>query len=431
MKYDVLVAGGGPAGVAAAIASAREGARTLLIEKEACLGGMGTVGGVPAYGPFYDEDIELIGGIGQELLHKLMEDDLIPEKARNTRWYAIDSERLKRLLDEMVADNGVDILLHTYLTGVTGEDGHLLSVECVNKSGKFNIEADIFIDCTGDGDLAVMAGAGYEYGDEEGRVQAGTLCFKIAGFDTDAFLKYAQESGEDGNLSLAVARAKKDGAFVPNEMSVCGIGIYADGVASFNFGHVYNIRPLDSDGLTRAEMEARAALPRLMEFIRRYVPGAENAVLAASGPCIGIRESRRIVGRDRVTRADYDKRAKHADGIAAYNYPIDLHPPVPALWDEDKNKSLYVTSRYKHGESYDIPYGCLLPAGLSNVMVAGRCISSDRAMNASVRLMPICFGTGQAAGTAAALCTAEGIKPWDLDTDRLRDMLIANKCIIG
>ncbi len=430
MKYDVLVAGGGPSGVAAAIASARKGAKTLLIEKEACLGGMGTVGGVPAYGPFYDEEKPLIGGIGQELLHRLMENDLIPEDARNPKWYAIDSERLKCVLDEMVMESGCDLLLHTYLLGVRADEGKVYSAECVNKSGRFSVEAKVFIDCTGDGDLASMAGADFEYGDEEGRVQAGTLCFKIANFDSEAFLKYAKESGEDGNLSVAVAKAKKENAFVPGEISVCGMSIYAEGVATFNFGHVYDIKPLDIDGLSKAELEARSLLPELMRFIHGYVPGAERAVLASSGPRIGIRESRRIVGRDRINEDDYYNRAKHPDGIAAYNYPIDLHPPVQSMWEEN-DKRVYVTSRYSHGESYDVPYGCLLPRHLSNVMVAGRCISSDRAMNASVRMMPICFGTGQAAGTAAAMCVRDGIRPEELDTEKLRKRLIENECIIG
>ena len=430
MKYDVVVTGGGPAGVAAAVSSAREGARTLLVEKEACLGGMGTVGGVPAYGPFFDEELPLIGGIGQEILHKLMEEDLIPEGAENSRWYAIDSERLKLILDKLVVESGCDLLLHTCLTGVSIEGEKVTEAEFINKSGKFRVEATTFIDCTGDGDLAAMAGADFEYGDEEGRVQAGTLCFKIANFDTKAFLKYAQESGEDGNLHIAVARAKKDNAFVPKETFVCGMSIYAEGLATFNFGHVYNIRPLDKDGLTGAELEARALLPELMRFIHNYVPGAEKAVLASSGPRIGIRESRRIVGKDKVTEKDYFARAKHKDGIAAYNYPIDLHPPVPEMWDEDENKRVYVTSRYSHGESYDVPYGCLQPVHLSNVLVAGRCVSSDRAMNASVRMMPICFGTGQAAGTAAAICAKEGTDLGDIDISRLRDRLTENKCII-
>lgn len=428
MKVDVVVAGGGPAGVAAAVASARMGADTILIEHEGYLGGMGTKGGVPAYGPFFDEGDPVIGGIGLEILNTLKKNDMIPKQAPKTKWYAIDSERLKLVLDDITTDSNVKLLFHTDVIGVKCENGHIKNVECFNKSGRFNIEANIFIDCTGDGDLAVMAGAEYEYGDREGNVQAATLCFKVANFDTGRFLTYMNEEGEDGNLSKASERARANGEFIEHETKVGGIALYADGTATFNFGHVFNVKPLEIFGLSNAEIEGRRLLPKLLGFVNKYVPGGENAYIAQSGPSIGIRETRRIKGLAHTDENDYYSRAHHTDGIAIYHYPIDIHTATPKNKSADEEN--YHNSRYNHGEYYDVPYGCLLPQKLDNVLVAGRCISTDRAMNASIRIMPICFATGEAAGTAAAMCIKEQTMPKDVDTDSLRMHLASNRCII-
>ena len=432
-QYDVIVAGGGPSGVAAAIAAARNGCNTLLIEQEAYFGGMATLASVPAFGPFTNGEQDLIGGIGREILEELKKDgykspfyDRKPDRMEGIDWYPIDPEHLKRVMDHMVEYSGCDVLFHTTVTEVKSQDGTIKAVGVYNKGGFEWIEADYFIDCTGDGDLAAMAGAMWEYGDENGRVQAGTLCFRVANIDVKRFMDYVDQEGETGNLSVATNKAKRDGRFPLSETKVGGMSLQADGIAGLNFGHVYDLKPLDPWNKSQAEMEARRNLPELITFLREYVPGMERCVLASSGPYLGIRESRRIRGSYTLTKEDYKNRADFPDAIAYYSYPIDLHAAMPE--EGGKNEELYQNSKYNHGECYGIPYRCLIPIGLKNLAVAGRTISADRAMMSSVRIMSPCFATGQAAGTAAALgIKAGGIHLEAVDTVLLRKLLRGQK----
>lgn len=442
--YDVIVAGGGPAGVAAAIAAARNGCRTLIIEKEAFLGGMATLACVPAFGPYTNGETDLIGGIGREILENLKKEcyispfyDRKSDRIEGIDWFPIDPEILKRVLDRMVRESGCDVLFHTVVTGTKVMDRRIHEVCVFHKGGEECIRASYFIDCTGDGDLAAFSGARWQYGDEEGRVQAGTLCFRVAGIDVDRFMEYADREGENGNLSVACEKAKRDGRFPLEEAKIGGIALEADGVAGLNFGHIYNLRPLDAWDLSRAEMEARAKLPEYVTFLREYVPGMEKCVLVQSGPYLGIRESRRVCGLYTLTAEDYENRADFPDSIAYYSYPIDMHASVP---EENRERDdVYRNSKYANGECYGIPYRSLIPEGFDNLAVAGRIISADRAMMASVRIMSACFATGQAAGTAAALCVKEiaaqvrqGGNPSlvDVDTERLRQELKKQKVYI-
>lgn len=418
-NFDVIVAGGGPAGVAAAIAAARNGSNTLLIEREGYLGGMATVSGVPAFGPFSNGERDLIGGIGRELLERLKARafqspfyDRKPDRIEGLDWFPIDGELLKQVLDEMVLESGCKVLLHTAVIGVRaegkgGEAGRIDGIEVCHSGGREFLYGSYFIDCTGNGDLAYMAGAKWNYGDETGRVQAGTLCFQVAGVDLERFMDYAGKTGENGNLSIASQRAREEGNFPKHEIKVGGLAFTAKGVAALNFGHVFDLDPLDPWNLSRKEMEARRMLPELVSFLRNYVPGMETCVLTASGPYLGIRESRRIKGLYTLTAEDYEHRADFSDAIAYYSYPIDMHPAAP---DENQEReAVYVSSKYKNGECYGIPYRCLIPQGFKNLGTAGRIISADRAVMASVRIMSACFATGQAIGTAAALCVSKGL----------------------
>ena len=433
-QYNVVIAGGGPAGTAAAIAAARSGSRTLLIEQEGFLGGMATLGSVPAFGPYTNGETDLIGGIGREILEELKLDgyespfyDRKPDRIEGLDWHPIDPERLKLVLDRLVSRSGCQVLFHTAVTEVECEGGHVKAIRVFHKGGFEWIHADYFIDCTGDGDLAAMAGAGWDYGDENGRVQAGTLCFRVAGVDTGRFMEYVRRENENGNLSVATAKARQDGCFPEGETKVGGMSLQADGIAGLNFGHVYHLNPLDPWDMSRGEMEARAKLPELISFLQTYVPGMEHCVLTASGPHLGVRESRRIRGHYLLTYQDYLRRADFPDSIAYYSYPVDLHAAVPEEGQEKER--LYQDTKYRNGESYGIPYRCLVPEGIGNLAVAGRIISADRSMMASVRIMSACFATGQAAGTAAAVAVQDGSKKSfaEIDVGEIRRRLREQK----
>ena len=428
-QYDVIVAGGGPAGVAAAVSAARCGADTLLIEKAGYLGGMATDAHIPAFCTFTDGKALEVGGVGLEILQAMQARmwrspfyDAKPGRDFAYDWVPIDTEILKAVLDALVQQSGCAPALHPMLAEVCREGRAVTALRLATPAGMCTVRAAQFIDCTGNALLAHGAGAECLCGDESGRVQAATLCFQIANFDTERFLAYAKETGENGNLSKASARAIADGKFPAGETQVAGIALTTPGTATLNFGHVFDFDPFTSEGMTRAELEARRALPGLMAFLREYVPGAENAVLIGSGPSIGIRESRRIAADYMLCRADYDRRADFDDAIGYYSYPIDLHAARQAEGAMSGHGD-YESSRYAPGERYGIPYRSLIVRDLDNVLAAGRIIGADRAAQASVRVMPACFLTGQAAGTAAALCAKAHTDLRKLNIEQLKQTL--------
>ena len=432
--FDVAVVGGGPAGTAAAIAAARNGAKTLLIEKNGFLGGMATGGAVPAFCTFTDGKKAIVRGIGLEILEELKKNtwrspfyDRKEGRIEGMDWLPIDPEALKLVLDQKAVSSGCSLLFHTMLIGCNQENNRIHSLMLHNKSGLHTVCAHTYIDCTGDGDLAAVSGCTVEIGDEKGQVQAGTLCFQVANFDTERFMEYARDVKENGNLMNAVYRAKENGDFPEGEAKVAGIALAAPGMASFNFGHVYGFDPVDEQSVTQAEIYARQKLPQLMKFIRDYVPGGEHSVLASSGPDMGVRESRRIRGMYYMTIDDYERRADFPDAIGYYSYPVDIHG---AAGTDEALEQQYKNTAYQPGESYGIPYRCLVPVGVPNLLMAGRMVSCDRYVQASLRVMPACFLMGQAAGTAAAMAASEETDTCDVDTRLLRNRLRSQGCYL-
>ena len=436
-RYDVIVAGGGPSGVAAAISAVRCGADTLLVEQAGYLGGMATNARVPAFCVFTNGKDLLVGGVGLEILEAMKASmwrspfyDEKPDRKFEYDWVPIDAEVLKSVLDRLVLDSGCDLALHTTLAEVRRDGRSVTGLRLVTPAGIQEVSAARYIDCTGNALLAHGAGASCLCGDEQGRVQAATLCFQVANFDTERFLAYAKAEGEtitvegteNGNLSRASARAIADGRFPAGETQVAGIALTTPGTATLNFGHIFNFDPFTAEGMTRAEVEGRKKLPELLAFLRDYVPGAENAQLIGSGPAVGVRESRRITADYMLTRADYDRRADFPDAVGYYSYPIDLHAAIQAEGAMSGHGD-YETSRYAPGEKYAIPYRSLIVKELDNLLAAGRIIGADRAMLASVRVMPACFLTGQAAGTAAALSVRQNADLRKLNIDTLRQTL--------
>lgn len=436
-EYDVIVVGGGPSGTGAAISSARNGAKTLLIERCGFLGGMATSAQVPAFCPYSDGEKAVIRGIGLEIL-EAMKAEGIPNSYRRIKketdsidWVPIDPEVLKRVLDNAVISSGSWLLLHTYVVDtIMDSTGNVRKLAVENKEGRHEIACKRLIDCTGDADLVARAGGECEYGDEQNLVQGVTLCFRLANVDYDKLKEYFLEDPEAGNLNLASKRARENGEFPLHEKRAAGFTMQYPGMVGLNFGHIYEVNPLKAEDLTRAEVESRKMLPELLKFLRKYVPGLEEAVIASSGPSIGVRETRRIVGEYRMTRTDYFDRALFEDTIARYSYPIDIHASSAKEYEAEK-KSEFHTTAYDSGESYGIPYRALLPKGLKNVLVAGRTLSADRSMHGSFRVMPCCFATGQAAGAAAAISVLDGVELRKLDIRKLQKLLLEQGAYLG
>ena len=422
-EVDVFVAGGGPAGVAAALAAGRQGRKVFLAEAHTCLGGMGTAGMVPIFMQFADGVNFLAGGIGEEIYEKLYAaggggpDDKFDNPHR---LLGIRVEVLKRLYDELLLEAGVDFTFGTLLVAVETDGGRVTHAILSAKSGLFAVRAETFIDCTGDGDLAVMAGVPFEKGDEEGTLMPGTLCSLWADVDWDAV--YGSGLGIGASR---LADAFKDKVFTLMDYHLPGMFRVGRGVGGGNIGHTFDVDGTDERSLTRALIWGRKSLVEYERYYKEYLKGFEKMELVATGSLLGVRETRRITGDYVLTVEDFKKRAVFADEIGRYCYPVDIHPPRPGDRDEFEKfmREFHGALRYDDGESYGIPFRSLLPKGLTNCLVAGRCISCDRKMLGSVRVMPGCFITGQAAGLAAALAVEKGKEVRSIEVPELQQRL--------
>lgn len=407
-EVDVFVAGGGPAGCAAAVTAARQGKSVFLAEGQACLGGMGTSGLVPAFMQFGDGINFLAAGFGEELLDRLIAaNGTIPpaDPAHRTGGYPIRAEVLKRVYDDMLLEAGVDFTFHTHLIGVEVEQGRVHTVLLWGKSGLFAARAKVFVDGTGDGDLAAWAGAPFEKGDAEGTMMPGTLCSLWANADRDAY-----NAAGIGPQNTFVEQAYKDGVFTYCDKHLPGMWKISDTVGGGNIGHTFGVDATDERSLTEALLWGRKSMLEYEAYYKRYLKvGFENMELVATGALLGVRESRRIMGDYVLCLADFQQRATFEDEIGRYCYPVDIHVSRP---NDEADYQRFVKEfremRYGKGESYGIPYRSLVPRELTNVLVAGRCLSADRFLQASIRVMPGCYITGQAAGMAAALAADAG-----------------------
>ncbi len=406
VKYevDVFVAGGGAAGVTAAIAAARGGATVFLAEATGCLGGLGTSGMVPQFATFGDGVRELCTGIGEEIR------SAVTDMRADAYWTTIDTERLKRTYDRMLSEAGVQFTFFTTVCDVAVTGRHVAYVICTAKSGLFAVRASVYIDATGDGDLCAMGGGAFSIGDEDpeegGAVMPGTLCSLWSGVDfsrvREPLNAHVEEAYQAGILSVA-------------DRHMPGIAGRENGVGGGNVGHIYDLSPLDEAGLTRAMIEGRRSMTELETYFRTYLAGYENARLCGTGSLPGVRESRRILCDYTLTVEDFLRRAHFEDEIGRYCYPVDIH--IKSTDEEAYARFLaeYGSLRYdrEKGESYGIPLRCLVAASFDNLLTAGRCVGTDRRMQSSLRVMPGCFITGQGAGAAAAL-TARSSTPSDI-----------------
>lgn len=407
---DVFVAGGGPSGVAAAVTAAKCGAKVFLAESTGAFGGMATAAFVPAFAQFTDGVNFLADGFGRQVRERACAGtaDLFDG------WVPINPERLKSFYDEAVREAGVDFSFFTNVVDAVTEDGRIAYAVLSSKRGLFAVQARVFVDCTGDGDLLAFAGAPFEYGtDGDREVQPPTLCSIWSGID------FRQRTGADqAKLPQAIAA----GVFSVPDLHLPGfIGEMpgVSGVGIGNVGHVFGTDATDERSLTEAMLDARRRLAEYGRYYRECLKGYEKMALVCTAPRLGVRESRRFVCDYTLSESDFLSRATFPDEIGRYAYPIDMHASKAdaeafgKMWEDYSEKY-----RYGKGESYGIPYRALTPKTLSNALVAGRCLGADRKMQASIRVMPGCFITGQAAGAAAALAAESGgdVRGFDVKT---------------
>ncbi len=406
---DIVVIGAGPAGFAAALAAKRHGAKVLLLEQSTMFGGLGTAGLVPMFAPSYDGEQMLYGGVFAEINKEMcrrMNAELEPRS-----WQSINPEILKRVYDEIAEEAGIDFLFGAKFCEAEVTGGKIDAVLFATSQGLKRVTGRMFIDATGDALLAAMAGAEFEYGDENGKTMSPTLCAQFSNIDYET-----AGAAKESDRSIW-ARLQEEGKTPFQEHHFVCMKPMTGVTASSNLGHIYGLDCLDEFELSKGYVAGRRIAAMLENFYREHVPGFRHAELINTASLLGVRETRRIKGEYRMTFDNFAARATFEDEIGRCCYPVDIHSGSTDPEEQRKVEKVLHETRFHHGESYGIPYRALIPLGLRNLLVPGRALSCDRAIQSSLRVMPPCFVTGQAAGIAAALAK-EDVR--DVDPAELR-----------
>lgn len=414
IETDVFIAGGGPAGISAAIAARETGAEVFLAESTYAFGGAAVTMLIPAFMEFGNGKEFLAAGIGRRIFDMLAQE--APEKAKQYCPPNIPVETLKLCYDRMMEQSGAKFVFGTQLIDVVANNGRVEYVVCTDKSACYAVRAKVYIDCTGDGDLCSFAGAAFEQGGPSGEIMGSTLCGLWSG------IQWSQVVSPDSRM---LEKAFADKVFSQEDLHLPGMWPISQGIGGSNVGHVFGIDGTSSASMTAGILQARKQLLEYRRYYREYLSGFEEAELVCSAPLLGIRETRRVVCDYRLVLDDFLNRRTFLDEIGRYSYNVDIHAATVGLQDYEQFNKDHTTYRYKAGESYGIPYRTLTVKGYSNLLVAGRCIDTDRYMQSSVRVMPGCFITGQAAGAAAALCAALDENVHDIDVARVQQALVA------
>lgn len=420
-SVDVCVVGAGPGGVAAAVFAARSGARTLILDAHTMPGGMSTAGRVPVLMNCSDGVNFLPGGFGSEVV-AAMDAAAAGEGFEKSR-YAIDAERLKFLYEEMLTESGAAIVYYSRLAGVSVAGGRISHAVFAAPGGLFAVAARVFVDGTGDGTLAAWAGAPFRMGDEAGTLMPCTLCSLWTGFDWDAYAADGAFSHNDDRMLDKLDAAFRDGLLTDRDYHHTGLVRHGEHLAGGNITHAFDVDGTDEVSLTRGLVESRRKLRDYENFYRKCVAGFGRARIADSGSLLGVRETRRITGDYILNYEDYLARRTFDDEIGRYNFPVDIHPAAPGRAGLEEHKRFHRANFLGRGESYGIPYRILLPLGLDNLLTCGRCVSTDRNVFASLRVIPGAWITGQAAGAAAALALRKEDTPRAVDPAELRAIL--------
>ncbi len=447
-KTDVLVVGGGPAGIGAALGAAWSGSKVILCERHGFLGGNATASLVmplmsyhtDKYGPPPEDNSQLtfaptdhgpgdptVGGALLKMVDHLIESGgAIPPSLKTGYVVPFDPEIFKFVAIDLLNNANVDFLFHAFATDVFDRNNHK-AVVFETKSGPIVIEAKVVVDCTGDGDVAMRAGAKYEMGrPEDGSVQPMSLMFRMGEFSRTAFKNYVKahpDQWKKGVFGLweLIEEASRNGDLDLQREDILFFGTVHEKELSVNSTRITKVNGTDVWDLSYAETEGRRQVRQIVSFFKKYVPGFEESYLLQTGVTVGVRETRRIVGDYTLTANDLLEAKKFEDRIALGSYPIDIHNPL--------GKGT-ILKRLPPGEAYGIPLRSLLPKDIDNVIVAGRCISGTHEAHSSYRVMPTSMATGQAAGVCASLAATQKKTIRDLDIKDIQKELIKQKAII-
>jgi len=438
-EVDVLVVGGGPSGIIAALAASQEGARVALIEKRGFVGGNLTIG-LPILGFLSQRGEQIIKGLPQRFIDRLREIDAAgPHQPcpLHVSITLIEPDAVNPSAFAMLTEAGVEITLDAFCAGVIMDGACLRGVIIETKSGRHAMLTKVAIDCTGDADVAFRAGARCEKGDEHGRMQPATLMFRMSGVDTEKLRSSLAVNPDTYDVDYIspdyfahnrrfvvvglrnlIAKVRADGLSIPTDRTIL-ITALRDGDVWVNMTRVKGVDGTDPRSLTSGTIAAAGQIEHIRRYLVSYVPGFGNASVSAVAPFLGIRETRRIVGQYVLTREDILGCGRFDDAVAVGSYPIDLHRPGD-----------YGCTLEWCGDCYEIPYRALVPQGVDNLLVAGRCISTTHEAMAAIRVMSTCMAMGEAAGRAAAMAACKSITPFAIDVSALRDRLRARGAFV-
>ena len=451
-NYDVIVVGGGPAGIMSALASAKLGASTLLIEKNGFLGGAATASVLGPISPFHYKDEQVINGLPQDFM-----DRLVKEKGSTGHMKTIDPygsgdslgfydrEKYKYVAAEMLIETGVDILYHSFIADVTMQNRQVTGVTTISKEGNtLHFNGKIIVDATGDGDIAVKAGENFVLGDSKyHKMSPSSSMFEMANVDTDQVFQYILKNPDDfefksdivpmrefdnrfkqkyfvaQGFKKLIKKAFDNGELELGRDSIIVLNGIHPNTIHFNATRICGKNPTNVIEMTESEIDGRRQIDSVSEFMINYIPGFEHSFVSVTNSEVGVRETRHIEGLYTLTGQEVYEGQKFADVVSRGYFPIDLHNPDGrtgygngGTWRELK-------------DTFDIPYRCIVPKHIDGLILSGRCISGTSEAHGSYRTQGGIMGIGQAAGVAAALCCKNNVQPRQQDVKGIQTELIS------
>ncbi len=442
-NVDVLVVGAGPAGIGAAVSSARAGVKTLVFDQSGSVGGMATAGRV---GPFMTsyaagKNLMIIRGIFKEIVDRMkglggaVDPAEVGAEEPCSGFYKLghehvgpfDHECFKLVCTQMLLESGAKLLLHTQFIDTVMDGEKIVGVVIANKSGLSVIRAKIIIDCSGDADVAARSGVKFVIGDEKnGNIQPATLFFRVGNVNTEKLKAHIKEHANEirpfyGPLSWLIREKKEEWGDIPRG-EVCMFEGPSDGVYRINTTRILDIDGTNADDLTRAELEGLFQAHKVYDFLKKYAVGFEEAEFIDTADTVGIRESRHIEGLYRLTGEDVRSCRVPKDTIALMATNMDTH-------NKDDPGGNFITVR--NGLYFGVPYRSLIPKNVKNLLIAGRAISADALAGSAIRMIPCCIAFGQAAGIAAAMAAVQKVSPSEINFYELRTSLIDQGAYLG